>query len=124
MQIITEANRKQWNYYNAAHLWIRTKFGKPAYCEECQSKDDVKANYQWANKSRLYLRVRDDWRRLCAKCHYKIDIDIHKLRHKARKKYEFEGICFGCNVQFKKHPNHRNRQKFCSRKCFLTSRLK
>ena len=58
--------------YRALHVWVARNYGKPATCEECgKSKKLV-----WANLSGEYRRDRDDWKRLCRKCHYKFDFGM------------------------------------------------
>lgn len=53
------------------HAWLRRTFGKPSTCENCGTK---KAKmYHWANISGKYLRDRNDFKRLCVKCHRKFD---------------------------------------------------
>jgi len=71
-QFINEKNPK-WKGdkvgYYALHLWIYRKFGKPIKCEICHG---IK-NLEWSNKSGKYLRYRNDWQRLCRKCHRNYD---------------------------------------------------
>jgi len=57
--------------YTAIHQWIRRKFGSPKKCEDCGSVTAKK--FEWANISGLYKRLRSDWKRLCTKCHHKLD---------------------------------------------------
>lgn len=57
--------------YAGIHSYIKLKFGKPLKCEEC--KTEKAKRYDWANVSGKYLRAREDWRRLCRKCHFKMD---------------------------------------------------
>lgn len=59
--------------YSAIHKWVATKFGQPMECEWCAYKSDNKYQIQWANLSGEYTRDREDWARLCAKCHYRYD---------------------------------------------------
>lgn len=59
--------------YFGLHNWVRRTLGKPNKCEHC---NDISLNgrqYHWANKSQKYLRDKDDWIRLCVKCHKKYD---------------------------------------------------
>src|SRR3990167_9429414 len=54
--------------YSALHTWIKRNFGSADICERCDSANNV----QWANKGR-YDRKRQNWMKLCAKCHHKTD---------------------------------------------------
>jgi len=76
--------------YDALHDWLKREFGKPQICEFCSSKDLGSTKYQWANKSGKYIRIREDWLRLCAKCHYKYD-----KRDKVLQKYQKLPIKYG-----------------------------
>lgn len=59
--------------YIALHNWIRLKLGKPNKCEICKT---IKAKkYEWANKDHLYKRNKNDWIRLCTKCHRRYDYE-------------------------------------------------
>lgn len=57
--------------YYAIHIWANNTFGRLQNCEDCKSSKEKK--YEWANISKKYLRKRDDWKRLCTKCHRKYD---------------------------------------------------
>ncbi len=62
--------------YWRAHDWVKYHFGKPQRCEDCgldKIPEGMKHYFDWANVSRNYLRERSDWRRLCKKCHSKLD---------------------------------------------------
>ena len=54
--------------YTTLHKWVRSKFGSPSECEFCD-KQGTGRQMHWANVTGLYLQERDDWMRLCAKCH-------------------------------------------------------
>ncbi len=58
--------------YNSVHYFVRRNFGKPNKCEHCKGIFEGR-KVEWANKSGQYRRDRDDWIRLCAKCHRKFD---------------------------------------------------
>lgn len=62
---------KDLNRYRNIHKRITRKFGKLSYCEDCK-REDLKI-YHWANLSGRYLVDRSDWRRLCPKCHMRMD---------------------------------------------------
>lgn len=57
--------------YNALHRWVRRNFGE---ADVCTKQDDTcKGPIEWANKSRKYLRDREDWMPLCASHHLRYD---------------------------------------------------
>ncbi len=62
--------------YEAKHNWVKRWFGKADRCEailiglECRK---ISAVFQWANISKKYLRVREDWIMLCVSCHKRYD---------------------------------------------------
>src|SRR3989304_10149394 len=66
-------NKKNHNEYIYLHHRINKRFGKPIGCELCGNKD--KKVYHWANKTGNYSEDREDWIRLCPKCHYRYDIE-------------------------------------------------
>lgn len=57
--------------YFGLHNWVKRHLGKAKKCEHCGVINAKK--YEWANKSRLYLRLLDDWISLCVSCHKKYD---------------------------------------------------
>lgn len=59
--------------YYAKHAWIRRKFGQPDTCEHCGKTELKGKEIQWANISGTHKREREDWLRLCVKCHSKYD---------------------------------------------------
>ena len=62
--------------YYSLHSWIQRKFGKKNNCENC---GDTKAKrYEWVNVTDEYTRERKNWKRLCSRCHHKIDDTINK----------------------------------------------
>src|SRR3990167_2850426 len=59
--------------YFGLHMWVSKNFGQPGTCEQC-GRTRLKGRYiHWANKTGKYLRDRNDWMRLCAKCHVGYD---------------------------------------------------
>ncbi len=60
--------------YVAIHNWIKYYYGRPNECENCGLTPKKKYLIHWANKSGRYLREREDWMRLCAKCHRQHDM--------------------------------------------------
>lgn len=74
---ITGNSSKKWKGdkvgYGALHAWIRNNYGQPKTCEHCLK--DFSSNYKihWANKTGKYKRDREDWLRLCCKCHRLFD---------------------------------------------------
>lgn len=80
------ANSRRWvgdkATYAALHRHIRKIYGNPAFCDKCgtPNKKVGKRNcsyVQWASKAGVYSRNREDWLRLCVKCHYRHDIEQH-----------------------------------------------
>jgi len=58
--------------YHGVHSWVKKILGKPSLCEDCGAT--VSKRFMWHNISGEYLRNKEDWRRLCAKCH----ANLHK----------------------------------------------
>lgn len=58
--------------YSTKHMWLRGRYGCPKKCEECGT--EVSKKFEWANLSGKYKRDRSDWKRLCIKCHRKLDV--------------------------------------------------
>ena len=75
--------------YAALHNWIRNHYKKPKKCEKCginPGKNIIgQTKLQWSNKTKKYLRDRDDWVCLCPSCHKKNDIK-NKIKHRYGKK--------------------------------------
>jgi len=76
---IKQKGENNWNWtgehpkYWAAHKWVTRHYGKPDTCEMC-GKSGLKAQkINWASIGHLYLRSRNNWLRLCVKCHRKYD---------------------------------------------------
>lgn len=73
------ANHKLWKGdnvgYDALHTWLYRRFGRPETCQFCKKGGLKGRKIHWANKSGDYKRVKRDWLRLCAKCHYHYDRD-------------------------------------------------
>lgn len=57
--------------YKALHYRITKLLGRPTKCEKCH-RENLK-RYHWANVSGNYIEARDDWMRLCPRCHYYFD---------------------------------------------------
>lgn len=55
----------------AVHDWIKSRLGKPNFCEQC--KTTKAKRFEWANKNHTYRRRVSDWIRLCSVCHCKYD---------------------------------------------------
>lgn len=55
--------------YRGLHAWVVKNYGQPTTCEHCQTGNLFGRKINWANKSREYKRDREDWLRLCSKCH-------------------------------------------------------
>ena len=69
---LTGQNAHNWSGdlvgYRGVHRWMIRTFGTPDTCEFCEKKA-TGIRMQWANLTSLYLRDRNDWLRLCVKCH-------------------------------------------------------
>jgi hypothetical protein len=73
--------------YHPKHTWMKTHFGFPTKCEHCGKDGLTGRQIHWANIDHKYLRQRDNWLRLCVKCHGIYDKQ-HKLRlHGTKKSY-------------------------------------
>lgn len=57
--------------YGALHRWVFRNKPRPLSCEHCGTT--TAKRYEWANKSRCYLRDLDDWMNLCVSCHRRYD---------------------------------------------------
>lgn len=55
--------------YSGLHTWIKYNFIRPNNCENCETDKIYSRFGNWHNISGKYLRKRDDWEFLCAKCH-------------------------------------------------------
>ncbi len=69
--------------YKALHWRIGRMLGKPRVCDNCKKLIVTPKGIDWANISGEYKEVKEDWIRLCRKCHY--EFDKQEFR---RKKYE------------------------------------
>ena len=67
--------------YNSIHHWVRDTYGRPSICEFCKGYFSGR-KIEWANKTGEYKRDREDWIRLCAKCHkaFEKTIKIKRLQ--------------------------------------------
>lgn len=59
--------------YGTLHSRVKKKWGEQNQCEWCGTLDSKK--YEWANLSGEYKFIREDWARLCCKCHRHYDWD-------------------------------------------------
>lgn len=64
--------------YSGIHMWVRNNFGLPDTCEHCGNSGLSGKYINWANVSGDYKRDREDWKRLCKKCHVKFDDTINR----------------------------------------------
>jgi len=70
--------------YRALHKWVEKLRGKAFFCEDCgrtespKGKDARRNYFQWANISHHYLRILEDWKQLCYKCHKQFDMAHRK----------------------------------------------
>lgn len=59
--------------YRGLHVWVELVLGKPDTCTYCNKKG-TGHNMHWANISKQYKRDKEDWVRLCPKCHKAFDL--------------------------------------------------
>ena len=59
--------------YRNLHKQFNRIYGQPQYCEHCKRTDLERYLYHWANISGKYSKEREDWLRLCYKCHVVFD---------------------------------------------------
>jgi hypothetical protein len=82
------SNNHQWKGddvgYGALHRWVYQTLGKPMKCEHCGTTTAKK--FEWANKDHQYNRDKDDWIRLCTKCHRRYDYYFISLPSKLNSK--------------------------------------
>jgi hypothetical protein len=69
--------------YDALHDWVKRYYGEPSICEHCFTENLTGCKINWANKTGEYKRDREDWLRLCIKCHRLYD-KTHKIRMHSR----------------------------------------
>ena len=74
----SENNASNWQGdkvgYPGLHQWVKKYLGKPKKCENCGTI--TAKQFDWANKSHIYLRDLRDWIRLCRKCHIHYDKNV------------------------------------------------
>ena len=58
---------------DSLHGWIARMWGSPKKCDICGTTESPK--FEWSNKNHTYKRNREDWQRLCKKCHIHYDIE-------------------------------------------------
>ncbi len=58
--------------YAGVHDWIRKEYGTPSLCEYCDTEESKR--FEWANITGNYNRERHNWKRLCVKCHRRLDL--------------------------------------------------
>ena len=68
---ISESKTKAWHEkgYGGKHNWVRTNFADPGSCETCGSQRYL----DWASIEHTYTQNREDWLRLCRRCHQRLD---------------------------------------------------
>lgn len=65
--------------YYAVHDWLYLNFGKATKCEQCGSERCV----QWAKRKGFdYLRIRENFWQLCARCHMYYDGTVITMQKK------------------------------------------
>jgi len=70
--------------YAGVHRWIKRVKGQPQECEECTTTEGL---IDWSNISGEYKRDVDDWRRLCRKCHIRVDNSSEKRKETLMRRY-------------------------------------
>lgn len=60
---------------DSLHCWIGREWGNPKKCDICGTTESPK--FEWSNKNHTYKRNREDWQRLCKKCHVHYDIEYN-----------------------------------------------
>lgn len=66
--------------YTAKHMWIQRQFGKADRCEECgldKLPVGMKRYFDWVNLDGKYSRNRETWKKMCKKCHTKLE--MHRI---------------------------------------------
>lgn len=75
-------NHPQWKgkkaSYRAIHLHIVRRYGQPTTCQKCGKRNLHGRKIHWANISRKYKRIINDWVRLCIKCHAQFDTEYRR----------------------------------------------
>jgi len=69
--------------YQAFHMRVERRRGKPRYCEVCGTTDPNK-HYDWANLTGRYHDP-NDYARMCRSCHWRYDrriLNIHQMRER------------------------------------------
>lgn len=84
--------------YPALHSWIRKHYEKPIYCEKCNINPGQnilgRTKLQWANKTGIYKRDRNNWICLCQKCHINFDRSWLKSIKRKNCTSQYKGVCF------------------------------
>ena len=79
--------------YSTIHARIKILWGKADICDFCGSTNTV----NWANKDHTYRLIREEWLKLCRKCHVNYDKGPERLSecHPDRKHYA-KSMCRPC----------------------------
>lgn len=64
---------------DSLHCWVTREWGSPKKCDICGTTESKK--FEWSNKNHTYKRNREDWQRLCKKCHLQYDIEHNGYIH-------------------------------------------
>lgn len=67
--------------YKKLHYQIGLLLGKPTRCEHCNGNYKGR-KIDWANKSGEYREEKDDWIRLCKRCHWHHDKQFKRMDYK------------------------------------------
>lgn len=67
--------------YSGIHKWLTKSYGSPKICDNCDTEDAKR--YEWALlKGKSYERNRDNFIRMCKKCHNNYDGNSIELQNK------------------------------------------
>lgn len=84
--IMTNENHPGWKGddvgYFALHAWMRRHLPKPNLCQNC---DKITKRLQVACVTAIYSRDFSNWKYLCYKCHYEVDLSKHLIDMSNRK---------------------------------------
>ena len=69
--------------YHGVHHWVIRELGRPEKCEHCGTESAKK--FEWANKDHTYKRIKEDYMRLCTRCHRRYDYENNHTGQKAIK---------------------------------------
>lgn len=103
-------NEKHFNWkdeptYGNVHYWLKRNYGQENKCEHCKKEKTC----DWALiRGKKYERNRENFKRLCRKCHVRYDLG---------KKYKGQKKCIDCGIILKSFyakrcPSHAQKHRF------------